>query len=300
MNDRLAELGSQVGTFQTNKSMMTVDNGQHSMNEFYETIKAIDDDIASIRAACKELDKLASAALFAPLEQDGASAKEAMSALLTKTNRITSHSKTLLNAIRAETTELKRDRKGITDANLRVRVNLERSTLTKFVDAAKEYENKQSRYRLQVKRKAERVIRAVKPLVTEEEMTAVFNHEDGVARVLQAAVLQSRTGIDDVLTEVQDTYKDVRRLEASIMELHRMFMDLALLVEQQGETLDNIELQVIEAGEYIRHGDKNLAVAVDTAKTVRGRQCRIWLAIAAILAAITLIIVIYIEAKPSK
>jgi t-SNARE complex subunit (syntaxin) len=47
-----------------------------------------------------------------------------------------------------------------------------------------------------------------------------------------------------VLAEVQDTYEDVRRLEASILELHRMFMDLALLVEQQGETLDVIEFQV--------------------------------------------------------
>eukprot|EP00953_Heterococcus_sp_UTEX-ZZ885_P005488 3425-Heterococcus_DN1.PRE.1 len=47
-----------------------------------------------------------------------------------------------------------------------------------------------------------------------------------------------------VLAEVQDTYEDVRRLEASILELHRMFMDLALLVEQQGETLDVIEFQM--------------------------------------------------------
>lgn len=47
-----------------------------------------------------------------------------------------------------------------------------------------------------------------------------------------------------VLEEVKDTYHDVRRLEASIIELHKMFMDLALLVDRQGEMLDQIEFQV--------------------------------------------------------
>ena len=47
-----------------------------------------------------------------------------------------------------------------------------------------------------------------------------------------------------VLDEVKDTYHDVRRLEASIIELHKMFMDLALLVDRQGEMLDQIEYQV--------------------------------------------------------
>lgn len=47
-----------------------------------------------------------------------------------------------------------------------------------------------------------------------------------------------------MLKEVKDTYQDVRRLEASIIELHKMFMDLALLVDQQGEMLDQIEYQV--------------------------------------------------------
>lgn len=49
-----------------------------------------------------------------------------------------------------------------------------------------------------------------------------------------------------VLEEVKDTYHDVRRLEASILELHKMFMDLALLVDRQGEMLDQIEYQVMK------------------------------------------------------
>lgn len=58
------------------------------------------------------------------------------------------------------------------------------------------------------------------------------------------AIIIQYTVIKLVLDEVKDTYHDVRRLEASIIELHKMFMDLALLVDRQGEMLDQIEYQV--------------------------------------------------------
>jgi t-SNARE complex subunit (syntaxin) len=56
--------------------------------------------------------------------------------------------------------------------------------------ALHQLQNKQNRYKTQVKGKAERAIKAVKPAATEEEMTAVFAQEDGVTRVLEAAVMQ--------------------------------------------------------------------------------------------------------------
>lgn len=61
-----------------------------------------------------------------------------------------------------------------------------------------------------------------------------------------------------VLEEVKDTYHDVRRLEASILELHKMFMDLALLVDRQGEMLDQIEYQV-KNNENTNHDFSHLA-----------------------------------------
>ena len=42
---------------------------------------------------------------------------------------------------------------------------------------------------------------------------------------------------------VADKYKDVLKLEKSVEELHQMFLDMAFLVEQQGEMLDQIEFQ---------------------------------------------------------
>ena len=48
----------------------------------------------------------------------------------------------------------------------------------------------------------------------------------------------------DTLAEVQERHEAVKELEKSLMELHQVFLDMAVLVEAQGEMLDNIEQQV--------------------------------------------------------
>ena len=48
----------------------------------------------------------------------------------------------------------------------------------------------------------------------------------------------------DTLAEIQERHEAVKELEKSLMELHQIFLDMAVLVEAQGEMLDNIENQV--------------------------------------------------------
>jgi hypothetical protein len=48
----------------------------------------------------------------------------------------------------------------------------------------------------------------------------------------------------DTLAEIQERSRAVKDLEASLLELHQIFLDMAVLVEAQGEMLDNIEKQV--------------------------------------------------------
>ena len=39
----------------------------------------------------------------------------------------------------------------------------------------------------------------------------------------------------NALADIQERHKDITRLETSIAELHQLFMDMAVLVESQGE-----------------------------------------------------------------
>jgi t-SNARE complex subunit (syntaxin) len=63
--------------------------------------------------------------------------------------------------------------------------------------------------------------------------------------IFQTAILeQGRGRALDTLAEIQERNRAVKDLEASLLELHQIFLDMAVLVEAQGEMLDNIEKQV--------------------------------------------------------
>jgi t-SNARE complex subunit (syntaxin) len=89
---------------------------------------------------------------------------------------------------------------------------------------------------------------------------------------------------------VADKYQDVLVLEASVAELHQMFVDFALLTEQQGELLDQIEYQVKSASDYVEEGNKEMVQAIEYQKSIRKRQCCIIMIVLVILGIIAGII----------
>lgn len=48
----------------------------------------------------------------------------------------------------------------------------------------------------------------------------------------------------DAMAEIQERHEAVKDLEESLVDLHQIFLDMSVLVDAQGEMLDNIEEQV--------------------------------------------------------
>ena len=71
---------------------------------------------------------------------------------------------------------------------------------------------------------------------------------------------------------VAGKYQDVLALEASVTELHQMFQDFALLTEQQGELLNQIEFQVETAADYIEEGNVDIVKSIEYQKSIRKKQ----------------------------
>jgi t-SNARE complex subunit (syntaxin) len=89
---------------------------------------------------------------------------------------------------------------------------------------------------------------------------------------------------------VADKYQDVLALEASVAELHQMFVDFALLTEQQGELLDQIETQVKAASDYIEDANKELVQYIEYQKQIRKRQFCILIILLVVIGVIILIV----------
>lgn len=64
-------------------------------------------------------------------------------------------------------------------------------------------------------------------------------------KFLQKAIHeQGRGQILESIREIQERHDAVKEIERNLLELHQIFMDMAVLVEAQGEQLNDIESQV--------------------------------------------------------
>lgn len=65
----------------------------------------------------------------------------------------------------------------------------------------------------------------------------------------------------DLAVENQERLEAVKEIQRSLIELHGVFLDMAVLVETQGEQINDIEMNVANAGAYVNGGTKELDCA---------------------------------------
>ena len=106
----------------------------------------------------------------------------------------------------------------------------------------KAYQAAQQKYKTDIKKKVTRQVQIVKPDATEEEIDEIMRCEGGRDSLYRERILAG--GVNDQVktsyAKVAGKYQDVLALEQSVAELHQMFLDFALLTEQQGELLDKL------------------------------------------------------------
>lgn len=112
---------------------------------------------------------------------------------------------------------------------------------------------------------------------------------------LQKAIQQQGRGqVMETVLEIQERHDAVTVIERNLKELHQVFMDMAVLVEHQGEQLDNIESHVNRANSYVTRGTVQLTEARKKQKNTRKWTCF------AILLLLIIIAIIVLSIRPWK
>eukprot|EP00245_Coleochaete_scutata_P008274 TRINITY_DN2494_c0_g1_i4.p1 TRINITY_DN2494_c0_g1~~TRINITY_DN2494_c0_g1_i4.p1 ORF type:complete len:247 (+),score=64.76 TRINITY_DN2494_c0_g1_i4:111-851(+) len=112
--------------------------------------------------------------------------------------------------------------------------------------------------------------------------------ETGESVIFKAAVAQQGRGqIVDTFAEIQERHSAIKDVEKQLLELHQIFLDMATLVESQGELLDNIEVQVHQAVDHISKANVQLTRAKSLQRSTRRCKC---IAILILLAVLIIII----------
>ncbi|CAI4225685.1 unnamed protein product [Auanema sp. JU1783] len=92
--------------------------------------------------------------------------------------------------------------------------------------------------------------------VTEDVVMAAI--ESGDLSGLTKGLVLGEAGKKALYEEVKTRRDELRKLEDSVRELHDLFHDLCLLVQSQGDMIDNIEANVEAAGEYANKAKANV------------------------------------------
>ncbi|RVW46395.1 Syntaxin-124 [Vitis vinifera] len=91
---------------------------------------------------------------------------------------------------------------------------------------------------------------------------------------LQKAIQdQGRGQIMDTISELQERHGAVKEIEKNLIELHQVFLDMAALVEAQGQHLNDIESHVAHASSFVRKGTDQLQIARNYQKSSRKWTC---------------------------
>mmetsp|Transcript_92 Transcript_92/g.224 ORF Transcript_92/g.224 Transcript_92/m.224 type:complete len:313 (-) Transcript_92:127-1065(-) len=305
MNDRLAELQADTPAWAQEEQDGDIEMGEESgwgndenakaaeagsqhMKQFFEDVESIKADISAVTQATQQIITLKDRAVLTAKESEESEISDAIRDLVNATNGRAKKCKNLLGLLKEENTNLKEEGK-IKPTDVRVRENLVNTLLRKFIDEMKRYQNAQQDYKTDVKKKVTRQVQIIKPDATEQEVDQIMRSDGGREALYQQTILAGGVN-DQIKTEYRNVagkYQDVLTLEASVAELHQMFLDFALLTEQQGELLDQIEYQVRSAADYIEDANVDVYEAIEYQKKIRKKQC--WIMLIVVIAIIVIL-----------
>uniref|UniRef100_A0A3B3T1J6 Syntaxin 3a n=1 Tax=Paramormyrops kingsleyae TaxID=1676925 RepID=A0A3B3T1J6_9TELE len=265
MKDRLEQLKATLDADDTVETEVAVDNAAF-MDEFFSQIEEIRSNIDKIDENVTEVKKLYSIILSAPTSD-----QKTQDDLEAVTNDIKKMANNARNKLKSIEQNLESPGERVS-ADLRIRKSQHAVLSRKFVEVMTKYNEAQVDFRERSKGRIQRQLEITGKSTTDDELeqmleggnAAVFtagvkysfllsslclNHSSHLPSLYRPVHLcvsshDSLTGpaclqivssgiSQQALSEIEARHKDIVRLESSIKELHDMFVDIAMLVENQ-------------------------------------------------------------------
>ncbi|XP_072519063.1 syntaxin 3b isoform X2 [Salminus brasiliensis] len=281
MKDRLEQLKATCDQ-DDDEVEIAVDNAAF-MDEFFSQIEDIRNSIDKIDQNVAEVKKLYSVILSAPTSD-----QKTQDDLESLTNDIKKMANNARNKLKTIERNLESDEEERVSADIRIRKSQHAVLSRKFVDVMTKYNEAQVDFREKSKGRIQRQLEITGKATTDDELEEML--EGGNAAVFTAGIIDS--GISkQALSEIESRHKDIVRLESSIKELHDMFVDIAMLVESQGDIVDNIEVNVSKAVDHIAVAKTETKKAVRYQSKARKKMIILGVVILVIVVIIVIIII---------
>ncbi|XP_042870809.1 syntaxin-1A-like isoform X3 [Penaeus japonicus] len=275
--DRLAALKaaqSDEDDMGTDDVAVNVDGNVGYMDEFFNEVEEIREMIEKIQNNVEEVKKKHSEILSAP--QPDEKVKQELDDMMTdikKTaNRVRAKLKVIEQNIESEEQVSK------ASADLRIKKTQHSTLSRKFVEVMTEYNRTQTDYRERCKGRIQRQLEITGRNTTSEELEDML--EQGNPAVFTQGIIMETQQAKQTLADIEARHADIIKLENSIRELHDMFMDMAMLVESQGEMIDRIEYHVDQSVEYVGKAMEDTKKALKYQSKARKKKIMIMVCVA--------------------
>ncbi|CAJ1071205.1 syntaxin-2-like [Xyrichtys novacula] len=216
-----------------------------NMEDFFKQVGEVRSLIEKISHQAEEVERRQGAILSNP-NQDKKS-KEELKLLNNETKKNA-------NLVRAKLKSMQNDfpvDENCTGASVIQRIhNNQHAHLTRwFADVIRGYHKAQICFREKCKAKIQRQLEIVDKVTTDEELEEML-HRDNLS-IFISDINSNAQISSQALSEIESRHQDILCLESGIKELHEVFVDTAMLLEIQGELINNIEKNVTSAAEYV-------------------------------------------------
>ncbi|CAA9996564.1 unnamed protein product [Nesidiocoris tenuis] len=239
------------------------------MDEFFAEVEEIREMIDKIQTNVEEVKKKHSAILSAP--QTDEKVKQELEDLMAEIKKTANKVRAKLKAIEQNIEQEEHSNKS--SADLRIRKTQHSTLSRKFVEVMTEYNRTQTDYRERCKGRIQRQLEITGRTTTNEELEEML--EQGNPAVFTQGIIMETQQAKQTLADIEARHADIIKLENSIRELHDMFMDMAMLVESQGEMIDRIEYHVEHAVDYVQTATQDTKKALKYQSKARRKKIMI-------------------------
>ncbi|XP_012708299.1 syntaxin-3 [Fundulus heteroclitus] len=266
MKDRLAQLKEKSDPG-GDDIQVPVEN-EAFMDDFFAQIEDIRTSIDKIDESVTEIKKLYSTILSAPTSD-----QKTQDDVETLTNEIKKSANNARNKLKSIERQLESNTDERASADLRIRKSQHAILAKKFVEVMTKYNEAQMDFRDKSKGRIARQLEITGKKTTDEELEEML--EGGNSAVFSAGITESKIN-QQALNEIEARHKDIMRLESSIKELHDMFVDIAMLVENQGGMIDRIESNMDQSVGFVERAVADTKKAAKYQQEARRKQMMIF------------------------
>ena len=258
------------------------ESDDEAMKNFSNAIAQSQSHIKSIENRTEDLYRLKNTVVNSTGEEENMTSQE-LNKIVNQTQQIQSKMKKIIDDLRAELNEEKNEKPD--DPEYRIKENLFGAMIKKYQQACLKFQKAESDIKNIIQTKFVRSAEiALNKELSEKEKNEVINDP----QVIQEMYENKLTGaahirLQNAVRDLEERHKDIKNLEKSIMQIHNMVIELSKLVQLQGEMIDNIEMNIKKAKDYVAKGEVNIEKSKKNMQKARKKKCIIVIVVVVIL-----------------